>query len=124
MTDEFDSYLKKFQNILPVKKHEDNTLIIPGKLGHIDAYSSEKQLLSIWCSDLSVRFKQSLLKRLKPYLTEICSGYDDGFHGTFFENNIEAVAKTLRVRKKRKLTNEQKTKLQIQARHNFTKHKH
>jgi hypothetical protein len=122
MTDEFDSYLKKFQNILPVKRHEDNTLIIPRKFGQINAYSLEKQLLNIWCTDLSVRLKKSLLKKLKPYLTEICSDYDDGFHGTFFENNIEAVAKILRVRKKRKLTNEQKTKLQILAIHNFTKH--
>jgi len=56
MTDqEFNLYMKKFNNRFFVIIDEDNVRIINGRYGKIAPYSPEKRLLGVWCINTSAK---------------------------------------------------------------------
>ena len=118
---EFNLYMNKFKKQYAVIINEDNIRIINGKLGKIAPYDPKKQLLGVWCINLTKRHKNSLLKRLKPILIEVHQNCDNEFGAYFHEKDIDAVCSAIKAKRRRKLTDEQRQKLAQRAKKNFNK---
>lgn len=110
-----NNYLVKYKDTYKVFKNDTGMKILMGKFGQIEPHSKGKLVLWLRGSDedfteLSHRKATSLIKALDPYLTH-CLVMTGELSATFLEENIHSVASLLRIRKKRKLSEEQKTKL-------------
>ena len=116
---EFNSYMNKFKNQYFIKTDEDNIRIIEGTLGKIAPYSPEKQLLGIWCTNLTVNMKKTILRSLNAILIDVHQDGDCEFGAYFHEKHLDIVCKVIKARKKRQLTNEERQALVARAKVNF-----
>ena len=118
---DFNNYMKRFTNSYFVKKAGDGVAVIEGKFGNIAPYSPEKQLLGVWCIDLSARRKSSILKRLKPFLIEVHQDCENEFGAYFHERHLDDVCLVIKAKHRRRLSGEQRKRLADIARQNFSK---
>lgn len=109
----------KFKNRYTIEVGGDNIRGIRGRYGEIEPYDSEKQLLGVWCVNMTAQRKTSLLRRLTPYLIEAHQDCDREFGAYFHESNLDEVAKIIKARRKRVLTVEQRKILSDRAKKNL-----
>ncbi len=122
MTDqEFNLYMKKFEDRFFVTIDEDNVRIISGKCGKIAPYAPEKQLLGIWCINLSPWQKTSFLKRLNPFFVEVHQDCSREFGAYFHEKYLDEVCKVIKAKRRPKISDELRQERSIRARKNLTK---
>lgn len=116
-------YMQKFDKRFFVKTDEDQVRIIESKFGKIAPYAPEKQLLGVWCINLTPRKKKAILKRLSPFIIEVHQDCECEFGTYFHEKDLDVVAKIICARRKRILSEEQRKVLIDSARRNFAKPK-
>lgn len=118
---DFNLYMLKFKNRYTIEVGGDNVRGIRGRYGEIESYDPEKQLLGVWCINMTAQRKTSLLRRLTPYLIEAHQDCDREFGAYFHESNLDEVAKIIKARRKKILSDDQKKILADRARKNFHK---
>lgn len=115
----FNLYMLKFKDRYQIETGGDNIRGIRGRCGEIEPYAPEKQLLGVWCVNMTTRRKKSILARLTPYLIEVHQDCDREFGAYFHESQLDEAAKIIKARRKRVLTVEQRKTLADRARSNF-----
>lgn len=111
----FNTYMGKFKNLYFVKIDQDGCRYIGQNSRKIAPYLPEKQLLGIWCTNMTTRMKKSLLNRLKHLLIEVHQDCDNEFGAFFHEKDLDAVAKVIKAKRRMKLTEKERQARSMRA---------
>jgi hypothetical protein len=120
MTDqEFNLYMKKFDDRYFITVNEDNVRVINGKYGKIAPFDPENQFLGVWCINISPWLKKSFLKRLCAVFIEVHQECDSEFGAYFHEKHLDEVCKVIKAKRRPKISDELRQERSMQAKINF-----
>jgi len=112
---EFNTYLSKFRDSYKITVEEDGIRVIIGKYGKVYPYDPKNQLLGVCGINLTTRRIKLIFAQLSTTLqATICPYEGDKDYGLVFnEKYLDDVCKIIKVRKRKKMTDEQKKELAI-----------
>jgi len=122
MTDqEFNLYMKKFNDRYFITVNEDNVRVINGKYGKIAPFDPENQFLGVWCINISPWLKKSILKRFHAYFVEVHQDGDSEFGAYFHEKHLDKICTAIKAKRRPNLSDELRQELSRRARINLTR---
>lgn len=117
---QYNEYLRKYEDTYQTYRNDDNVYVIKTKHGNIQPFSVDCKFLCFYGNLLSRSKKTWLIKKLPTYCL-VTQEADTEVVFKFPENQLIWLSKMLKITKKRKLTDEQRTKLAEQFKRNMAK---